>query len=216
MSRRASPGAALRASAVCKHSNNRRAKPDTGPWSAKVLRAHGPRSARTGRGSGRSRGFAAHAPRRLSGCELQASARPASESEPLTWVAFEDAEQRRAGRGFRASTVGSAWRAAGAIVRVSTPAGFFSRRDRCADMTRRWPRSSDHRFSRGLRRKPPSPALHRYECPSTGCGWYAAFSAASSSALSAKSTAAIASSSCPGRLAPALGPPTPGWLSSHA
>jgi hypothetical protein len=201
MSRRASPGAALRASAVCKHSNNRRAKPDTGPWSAKVLRAHGPRSARTGRGSGRSRGFAAHAPRRLSGCELQASARPASESEPLTWVAFEDAEQRRA---------------AGAIVRVSTPAGFFSRRDRCADMTRRWPRSSDHRFSRGLRRKPPSPALHRYECPSTGCGWYAAFSAASSSALSAKSTAAIASSSCPGRLAPTIGQLTPGWLSSHA
>ncbi|MCK7498596.1 MAG: hypothetical protein MZW92_54245 [Comamonadaceae bacterium] len=43
-------------------------------------------------------------------------------------VAFEDAEQRRASRGFRASTVRSTWRAAGAIVRVSTPAGLSEQR----------------------------------------------------------------------------------------
>jgi hypothetical protein len=48
--------------------------------------------------------------------------------EPLTLVAFEDAEQRRASRGCRASTVRSTWRAAGAIVRVSTSAGLTEQR----------------------------------------------------------------------------------------
>jgi hypothetical protein len=48
--------------------------------------------------------------------------------EALTLVAFEDAEQRRASRGSRASTVRSTWRAAGAIVRVSTPAGLTEQR----------------------------------------------------------------------------------------
>jgi len=48
--------------------------------------------------------------------------------EPLTWVAFEDADQRRASRSPRASTVRSTWRAAGAIARVSTPAGLSEQR----------------------------------------------------------------------------------------
>jgi hypothetical protein len=48
--------------------------------------------------------------------------------EPVTWVAFENAEQRRTSRASRASTVRSMWRAAGAIVRVSTPAGLSEQR----------------------------------------------------------------------------------------
>jgi hypothetical protein len=54
--------------------------------------------------------------------------RASERGEPLPLVAFEDAEQRRASRGPRASTVRSTWRAAGAIVRVSTPAGFTEQR----------------------------------------------------------------------------------------
>ena len=62
--------------------------------------------------------------------------------EPLTLVAFGDAEQRRASRGCRASTVRSTWRAAGAIVRVSTPAGLTEQRKEPAK-----PASSQARLS---------------------------------------------------------------------